>query len=141
VGQSFDFSVNHLYSGFFVSVAGIFLYRLAYFGLYDFFKDRIHSTNFVAQFTLGYAVTVTAGVLVYPVDTIRRFQMVNAARGVPSGAMEVTRMIYSQFGIPGFFHGVGYNLLRGVVGAMALLLFDGYKSWLLNVEQIEEKND
>jgi solute carrier family 25 (adenine nucleotide translocator) protein 4/5/6/31 len=63
-----------VYNGFVVSCVGIVFYRGAYFGLYDTFAtgDYMKNAGFLGKFALGYAVTVTAGLLSYPLDTIRR---------------------------------------------------------------------
>merc|ERR1712110_643856 len=52
-----------LYRGFVISCAGIIVYRGCYFGFYDTLKPMLLGENasFVANFTLGYAVTVVSG--------------------------------------------------------------------------------
>ena len=55
---------------------GIIVYRGAYFGLYDtakgvLFKDE-KQASFVAKWAVAQAVTILAGVISYPFDTVRR---------------------------------------------------------------------
>ena len=55
---------------------GIIVYRGAYFGLYDtakgvMFKDE-KNTPFVAKWAVAQAVTILAGFISYPFDTVRR---------------------------------------------------------------------
>jgi hypothetical protein len=69
-----------VYNGFVVSCVGIVAYRGAYFGLYDTVADidAMRGAGFAAKFALGYSVTVTAGLLSYPLDTIRRRMMMTS---------------------------------------------------------------
>merc|ERR1712226_187340 len=68
-----------LYRGFGISVVGIFIYRGLYFGLYDsckpvFFKDQANPSAF-GTFMLSLVTTSIAGILAYPIDTLRRRMM------------------------------------------------------------------
>ncbi len=60
------------YNGFAITCIGVVLYRGAYFGLYDTFSDvdLMKRAGFFGKFALGYAVTVIAGLVSYPFDTI-----------------------------------------------------------------------
>ena len=65
-----------LYRGFGMSVAGIFAYRAVYFGAFDtgkanFFPDP-KKTNVMALWAFAQTTTVTAGLITYPLDTVRR---------------------------------------------------------------------
>lgn len=64
-----------LFAGFSVSVAGIIFYRGLYFGLYDTLQvlrdPDPRRRSFVVSFLLGWGVTILAGLLTYPLDTIR----------------------------------------------------------------------
>jgi solute carrier family 25 (adenine nucleotide translocator) protein 4/5/6/31 len=65
-----------LYRGFVVSCVGIVIYRGLYFGAYDSLKPVLLTGNldgnFLAQFLLGWSVTIGAGLASYPLDTVRR---------------------------------------------------------------------
>lgn len=57
-------------------VAGIIVYRGAYFGLYDtakgvVFKDE-KNANIIAKWAVAQTVTAAAGICSYPFDTVRR---------------------------------------------------------------------
>jgi len=69
-----------LYRGFVISCVGIVVYRGCYFGFYDTLKPLLigEKSNFVLQMGLGYAVTVSAGLVSYPLDTIRRRMMMTS---------------------------------------------------------------
>ena len=65
--------IQGLYRGFVISAVGIFIYRGMYFGLYDSLKPILlgENANVFLSFILGWGVTVTAGLMSYPIDTIR----------------------------------------------------------------------
>lgn len=69
-----------LYRGFVISCIGIMVYRGFYFGLYDTIKPIFlgEDAGVTISFILGYGVTVTAGLLSYPIDTIRRRMMMTS---------------------------------------------------------------
>ena len=69
-----------LYKGFQISVIGIFFYRAAYFGLFDTGKAMFlgEKPNLLYVFMLGQIVTVSAGIISYPLDTVRRRLMMTS---------------------------------------------------------------
>ena len=72
--------IGGLYRGFVISCVGIFVYRGFYFGMYDTLKPIFlgENANLLLSFCLGYGVTVTAGLISYPIDTIRRRMMMTS---------------------------------------------------------------
>ena len=73
-----------LYRGFGISVVGIVFYRAAYFGLYDTGKVYIFpdgsSKNFFAMWMFAQVTTTIAGMITYPLDTVRRRMMMQSGR-------------------------------------------------------------
>merc|ERR1711976_936071 len=69
-----------LYRGFVISCVGIVIYRGCYFGFYDTLKPIVLGENasLWTSFILGYIVTITSGLISYPVDTIRRRMMMTS---------------------------------------------------------------
>ena len=61
--------IQGLYRGFTISAVGIFIYRGMYFGLYDTLKPMLlgKDAGVLISFLLGWAVTVTAGLMSYPI--------------------------------------------------------------------------
>jgi len=119
-----------LYRGFCISCVGIVVYRGFYFGLYDTLKPLMLGDDvpFLVSFGLGYAVTVTAGILSYPIDTIRRRMMMTSGAAVKyNGSLDCTMQIMKGEGIKSFFKGAGANVLRGMAGAGVLAGFDKVK--------------
>jgi len=120
-----------LYRGFCISCVGIIVYRGFYFGLYDTFKPLIlgDDVGVLASFCLGYAVTVSAGILSYPIDTIRRRMMMTSGAAVKyNGSVDCAMQIMKAEGIKSFFKGAGANVLRGMAGAGVLAGFDKVKA-------------
>ena len=134
-----------LYRGFVVSCVGIILYRGTYFGMYDNIKDGLPAemkSSFAANFGLGYVITTGAGVLSYPLDTIRRRMMMTAGEAVKyDSSIDAARHIYRE-GATSFFKGAGANILRGIAGAGVLAGFDHFKvkylEWRFEQEEAAE---
>ena len=72
--------IQGLYRGFTISAVGIFIYRGMYFGLYDSLKPILlgGDPSLVLSFLLGWGVTITSGLMSYPIDTIRRRMMMTS---------------------------------------------------------------
>merc|ERR1712228_971956 len=88
--------IQGLYRGFTISAVGIFIYRGFYFGLYDTLKPMLlgEDAGVLLSFCLGYGVTVTAGLMSYPIDTIRRRMMMTSGEAVKySGSLDCTMQI------------------------------------------------
>jgi solute carrier family 25 (adenine nucleotide translocator) protein 4/5/6/31 len=117
-----------LYRGFLASVVGIAVYRGLYFGFYDALRPFIPRDNFLATFLVGWGVTIGAGLLSYPIDTIRRKMMLHSA-SEPGyrNTLGTTITIYKKEGIIGFFNGAGTNICRAVVGAAVLAGYDQFQ--------------
>ncbi len=117
-----------LYRGFVISCIGIIIYRGLYFGIYDSVKPILPKEfrdNLLANFLLGWSVTVGAGLASYPIDTIRRRMMMTSGEGEKySGSLDCAQKILAREGWKSFFKGAGANILRGVAGAGVLALYD-----------------
>ena len=120
--------VAGLYRGFVISCVGIIVYRGLYFGMYDSVKPLMPKTmvdNFMANFLLGWCITVGAGLASYPIDTIRRRMMMTSGEAVKyNGSIDCAKVILKNEGMKSFFKGAGANILRGVAGAGVLAGYD-----------------
>jgi len=131
--------IGGLYRGFVVSCVGIVVYRGFYFGFYDTLKPMVETMvgndlGFWASFSLGYAVTVTAGLASYPLDTVRRrMMMTSGAKEKYKGSIDCTLKIIRNEGVPSLFKGAGANILRGMAGAGTLAGFDLFKTQYINM--------
>jgi solute carrier family 25 (adenine nucleotide translocator) protein 4/5/6/31 len=130
-----------VYNGFVVSVVGIILYRGAYFGFYDSLKEQLNKGGFLAKFALGYTVTVTAGLISYPLDTIRRRMMMTsgAKANKYKNSIDCTQQIMRNEGVKAMYKGAGSNVLRGLAGALVLVGFDYTKNMYLDWKYPEQK--
>jgi solute carrier family 25 (adenine nucleotide translocator) protein 4/5/6/31 len=128
-----------LYRGFVISAVGIFIYRGMYFGLYDTLKPMLlgAEAGVGSSFLLGWAVTITAGLLSYPIDTVRRRMMMTSGAAVKyKSSLDCAGQVIKNEGFMSLMKGAGANILRGVAGAGVLAGFDKFKAvyiaWRVN---------
>jgi len=122
--------IQGLYRGFVISAVGIFIYRGMYFGLYDTLKPMLLGADagVGASFLLGWAVTITSGLMSYPIDTIRRRMMMTSGAAVKyKSSLDCGMQILKNEGFMSMMKGAGANVLRGVAGAGVLAGFDKFK--------------
>jgi len=122
--------IQGLYRGFVISCVGIFVYRGMYFGLYDSLKPILlgPDAGLLLSFCLGYGVTVTSGLMSYPIDTIRRRMMMTSGTAVKyKGSIDCGMQVIKNEGFMSLMKGAGANILRGVAGAGVLAGFDSFK--------------
>jgi len=125
-----------LYQGFTISVIGIFIYRAAFFGLYDTAKvmafEHPNQAGILFSFCIGFTVETIAGIIAYPIDTVRRRMMMQsgntAEQRLYHGSIDCTKKIFAnEGGISPFFKGCLSNVIRGLGGAIVLVLYDELK--------------
>jgi len=119
--------VAGLYRGFNISAVGIFVYRGLYFGLYDSLKPALgaYQGNIVANFFLGWGITIAAGLASYPIDTVRRRMMMTSGEAVKyKSSAHAFAEIVKKEGYKSLFKGAGANILRAVAGAGVLAGYD-----------------
>lgn len=119
--------IGGLYQGFGISVVGIIFYRASYFGLFDTGKVALgEKPNVLLVFALGQAVTVSAGIISYPLDTVRRRLMMTSGQGekLYNGTLDCFAKIYAREGWQAFFKGCLSNVIRGTGGALVLTFYD-----------------
>jgi len=129
--------ISGLYRGFVISCVGIVVYRGCYFGFYDTLKPMLlgEDAGVVSSFLLGYAVTVSAGLCSYPIDTVRRRMMMTSGEAVKyNGSIDCTVQVFKNEGILSFYKGAGANILRGMAGAGVLAGFDKFKQLYIKMK-------
>merc|ERR1711874_730551 len=127
--------IQGLYRGFAISAVGIFIYRGMYFGMFDTLKPLLlgENANVGLSFLLGWAVTITAGLMSYPIDTIRRRMMMTSGGGVKyKGSIDCGIQILKNEGFMSMMKGAGANILRGVAGAGVLAGFDKFQAMYIS---------
>lgn len=130
--------VAGLYRGFGISVVGIIAYRASYFGMFDTGKvmlfEDIKKANFFAMWAFAQVVTVSAGIVSYPLDTVRRRLMMTAGKTgkdkLYDGTMDCFAKIYKNEGGAAFFKGCLSNVIRGTGGALVLVFYDKIQAML-----------
>lgn len=127
-----------LYRGFGISVMGIIVYRGAYFGLFDtgnaiIFGDN-KNANFFAMWGFAQLTTTAAGVISYPMDTVRRRLMMQSGRAdkMYSGTIDCFNKILANEGSGAFFKGAASNIIRGTGGALVLVLYNKIQKFLIS---------
>ncbi|RKP10602.1 ADP/ATP translocase [Thamnocephalis sphaerospora] len=119
-----------VYQGFNISVAGIIVYRAAYFGGFDTAKSMLikdpKKATFWQNWAIAQVVTTGAGIISYPFDTVRRRMMMQAGRGeiLYTSTMDCWRKLAAAEGYRAFFKGAFSNILRGTGGALVLAFYD-----------------
>ncbi len=133
-----------LYRGFGISIIGIVSYRATYFGCFDtgkvmLFPDMKHA-NPVVVFVFANVITIAAGLLAYPFDTVKRRMMMQSGRKsgeiLYSSSMDCIRKMIVQEGYRSFFKGALSNVIRGSGGALVLVLDAKAKAYLFETEVV-----
>lgn len=125
-----------LYRGFGISVVGIIAYRAAYFGMFDTGKPMLFpdakKANVFAMWMFAQIVTVSAGILSYPLDTVRRRLMMDSGRAekMYNGTMDCFSKIARDEGPRAFFKGSLSNVIRGTGGALVLVFYSKIEAYL-----------
>lgn len=148
--------VRGLYQGFGIALGGVMLYRALHLGGYDACKtELVHrrqyggncnrnstveattttdpnvSLSFMERFAIAQIVSITAGTICYPLDTVRRNLMMQAGRTQEErlyrNSLHAFQRIFVEEGLRGFYFGIGPNLVRSVGGAMLLVSYDAFK--------------
>jgi len=87
------------------------------------------------RLVIAQTVSLTAGTISYPLDSVRRRLMMQA--GKPQSerkyrhSMHCIRLVLQQEGLRGFFLGIGPNILRSVSGALLLVAYDAFKQSII----------
>ncbi len=104
-------------------------YRCVQFGLYDTLKPIMltgssFAESFFASFLLGYAVSLTAGLISYPIDTIWRRMFYALPQVSHQSMFACFRSIMKHEGASSLFKGAGAHKQRSLLGAGMLACFD-----------------
>ena len=119
-----------LYRGFLVSLAGVVVYRAAFFGGYDTAKGALLSrdSTLLASWAVAQGVTTAASLVAYPFDTVRRRMMMQAGRPRADALYARTRDCWAAVarteGARAFYQGGLANVVRGAGGAVVLVAYD-----------------
>lgn len=125
--------VRGLYRGLPASVQGMVVHRSVYFGGFDTAKDMMLRESgelpFWVRWMMAQIVTTSAGLISYPLDTVRRRMMMQAGleRKMYANTLDCWRKIYQTEGAHSFYRGAVSNMFRGTGAALILVLYDEIK--------------
>ena len=129
--------VRKLYEGYVVSVAGIIPFRAIYFIVNDTLRAILPwirdegLKGLVSKFTCAQGAALCAAYASYPFDTVRRRLQVDAQRPLGErrykGNLDCLKKIYRVEGVRALFRGAGYNALRTITSALALVAYGELK--------------
>ena len=109
------------------------MYRGCYFGFYDTLKPILlgEDAGVLSSFLLGYGVTISAGLVSYPIDTIRRRMMMTSGESVKyKGSLDCAVKILKRKGFVSMMKGAGTSIIGGMASAGVLVGFDSlYIAW------------
>jgi solute carrier family 25 (adenine nucleotide translocator) protein 4/5/6/31 len=126
-----------VYRGFPASVQGMVVHRSVYFGGFDTAKDLFSKDTYLSfwqRWVIAQGVTTSAGLISYPLDTVRRRMMMQAGleKNMYNSTLDCWKKIYSAEGVMGFYKGAVTNMVRGTGAALILVLYDeihNYVHW------------
>ena len=129
--------VRKLYDGYVVSVAGIIPFRAIYFIVNDTLRAILPwirdegLKGIVCKFTTAQCAALCAAYASYPFDTVRRRLQADAQRPLGErrykGNLDCLKKVYRVEGVRALFRGAGYNALRTVTSALALVAYGELK--------------
>ena len=135
-----------LYRGYGIALVGGIFYRVLYLGGYDALKHEYaitivassSSTNTTISWwerlLVAQSISLTAGTLSYPFDSVRRRMMMQA--GLPiaqqryTSATHCIQVMWRTEGLGGFYRGLAPNILRSLGGALLLVGYDTFQAIL-----------
>eukprot|EP00249_Psilotum_nudum_P016070 c25643_g1_i1 orf=444-1481(-) len=129
-------SLRGLYRGLPASIHGMIVHRSVYFGGFDTAKDFMSKDSgyppFWKRWLMAQAVTTSAGLISYPLDTVRRRMMMQAGleRQMYADTLDCWKRIYKLEGIRSFYRGAVSNMFRGTGSALILVLYDEVKNFM-----------
>ena len=132
--------ITGLYQGYTVALIGGVYYRVLYLGGYDAIKSELlHDTSaeqltWFQRLSLAQSISLMAGTLSYPMDSIRRRMMMQAGQPrqdrLYRSGWHCFQTVLKTEGMRGFFLGLGPNIVRSVGGAVLLVAYDVVRPWL-----------
>lgn len=134
------------FQGYGIALGGGIVYRILFLGGYDALKDEVLykkglkdrsatvSLTWTERMIIAQTISLTAGSLCYPFDSVRRRLMMQAGQATSErryrNSWHCVSVVLKQEGVRGFYLGIGPNLVRSVSGALLLVGYDVVKSWL-----------
>ncbi|KAI3713758.1 hypothetical protein L1987_72344 [Smallanthus sonchifolius] len=129
--------IRGVYKGLPASLQGMVVHRGLYFGGFDTIKEKL-SKNTPSEVALwkrwivAQAVTTSAGLFSYPMDTVRRRMMMQSGMDRPMyrNTLDCWKTIYKTEGFRSFYRGALSNMFRSTGAAAILVLYDEVKKFM-----------
>jgi len=97
------------------------------------FEDPKKANIFV-MWMFAQVVTVSAGMVSYPLDTVRRRLMMQSGKKggdiMYKSTGDCFKVILRDEGAAAFFKGASANIIRGTGGALVLVFYDKLQTWI-----------
>ncbi|KAL5698686.1 hypothetical protein ACHQM5_029686 [Ranunculus cassubicifolius] len=127
-----------IYRGLPASLHGMIVHRGLYFGGFDTVKEMLLKEPNPVELALwkrwavAQAVTTSAGMLSYPLDTVRRRMMMQSGMEKPmyGSTLDCWKKIYRTEGVKSFYRGAVSNVFRSTGAAAILVLYDEIKKFM-----------
>ncbi|GMJ07617.1 hypothetical protein like AT5G56450 [Hibiscus trionum] len=126
-----------IYRGLPASLHGMIVHRGLYFGGFDTIKETLSEQSKTElalwkRWVAAQAVTTSAGLLSYPLDTVRRRMMMQSGLEQPMyhSTLDCWRTIYRTEGAISFYRGALSNIFRSTGAAAILVLYDEVKKFM-----------
>ncbi|BFG18129.1 hypothetical protein CerSpe_044030 [Prunus speciosa] len=129
--------IRGVYRGLPASLQGMVIHRGLYFGGFDTIKEILSEKSELElplwkRWAVAQAVTTSAGLLSYPLDTVRRRMMMQSGleKRMYNNTLDCWRKIYRTEGVTSFYRGAVSNMFRSTGAAAILVLYDEVKKFM-----------
>ncbi|CAI0448426.1 unnamed protein product [Linum tenue] len=129
--------IRGIYRGLPASLQGMVVHRGLYFGGFDTMKEILceeakPELPLWMRWLVAQAVTTSAGLFSYPLDTVRRRMMMQSGSEQPMyrNTGDCWRTIYRTEGVASFYRGALSNMFRSTGAAAILVLYDEVKKFM-----------
>ena len=129
--------IQGVYRGLPASLQGMVIHRGLYFGGFDTMKEILSEDSrrdlpLWQRWVVAQVVTTSAGLLSYPLDTVRRRMMMQSGleQRMYDDTLDCWRKIYRREGVTSFYRGAVSNVFRSTGAAAILVLYDEVKKFM-----------
>lgn len=129
--------IRGIYRGLPASLHGMIVHRGIYFGGFDTIKEIMSqdSKRDIAlwkRWVVAQGVTTSAGLISYPLDTVRRRMMMQSGleHVMYKSTLDCWQKIYRTEGFSSFYRGALSNIFRSTGAAAVLVLYDEIKKFM-----------
>jgi len=114
------------YKGFNASLIGIGLYRALYFGLFDIARSSFDkNTTMIQKYFVAQGITLLAGGITYPLETIRKRLSMQAGRPtlMYTGIVDCVNKMIKTEGTRSLFRGFPFQIGLSIFTSLGLLVY------------------